>query len=237
MRLAPLASAAYALVALAALPTSHADSSLATTSPLAPQPSRTALLPIIERTQAPTARRMRHARRALAPLVERTHEGDEDEVGAAVTSREGAVGRSELEGSVPVVWVSEERGGASSAAASSSSSRRSRSTGLASTSTSLGSSSPSSTSTSSPQPTALGAAALLSAPLPGRTLAVFPVGLAFTSALLGLLLAVTAYMAYERLLYRRQFRTRRAEDAARQARTALEVEMRVMGGGGRGAAR
>ncbi|KPV73931.1 uncharacterized protein RHOBADRAFT_54516 [Rhodotorula graminis WP1] len=222
MRLAPLASAAYALVALAALPTSHADSSLATTSPLAPQPSRTALLPIIERTQAPTARRMRHARRALAPPVERTHEGDEDEVGAAVTSREGAVGRSELEGSVPVVWVSEERGGASSAAASSSSSRRSRSTGLASTSTSLGSSSPSSTSTSSPQPTALGAAALLSAPLPGRTLAVFP---------------VTAYMAYERLLYRRQFRTRRAEDAAREARTALEVEMRVMGGGGRGAAR
>lgn len=113
-------------------------------------------------------------------------------------------------------------------------------------------------SASSQPPTALPASALLSAPLPGRALAVHPVGLAVLSVLLGTLLVVrrpplllspsrqaeralitrerttqvVAYMTYERLLYRRQFRTRRAEGKARRA--AAGMELRCRGGEARG---
>ncbi|GAA5995980.1 uncharacterized protein JCM10292_004868 [Rhodotorula paludigena] len=53
--------------------------------------------------------------------------------------------------------------------------------------------------------------------LPGRSLAVPPVGLILLSSLVALLLAIVAFMTRERILYRRQFFTRRAEQQAREA--------------------
>jgi len=286
MRLPPLSLAALALPALAALPTSRSTTLALATSPLSAPPARTALLPLVEHTAAP-AQRMGRVRRASAPVEDDDGARGFDSAASSATagSLGAAAGRGELSGLGSTEMASDERVAAAGAATSSASQRRTRSTtsssraalspSPASPSPVLSSPSPSpSTSTASAPPTALAARALLSAPLPGRTLAVRPVGLAFTSALLGLLLAVRpppfppshpsplqasadprplarsqviAYIAYERVLYRRQFRARRAEEAARRAgererdrtraRAAQVIEMRDLGEGGGGAGR
>ncbi|GAA5916249.1 hypothetical protein JCM8208_001714 [Rhodotorula glutinis] len=237
MRLPRLSLAALALIALAAVPTSHGSSPATTTTLALSSPASGArVLPIVEHTAAPAARRMSLVRRAGA-AVDSVRDLDSATPGATAGEQGAAASDDELSRSMGMEQTPQER-----VAAHSSCVRRARSTppssplpSTAATPSSL------STTTSAAAPastTALPAAALLSAPLPGRTLAVLPVGLAFTSLLFSLMLAVIAYMAYERLLYRRQFVARRAEDAARRVTRAreVEVEMRVLSRGGGGPA-
>lgn len=266
-------SALSALLLLSTSPAARGSSGVTHPSPPDTTPRH---LRIVERTPAPT---MRTRARSLCKRRGRAARpgGPDDDAGADARLAPGkgpalrALAAQQGEGTSGLSQSTGEREAPSSTHAKRSASTRSgapRSTRPArasSSSSSATSRAPPTTpaSASSQPPTALAASALLSAPLPGRSLAVHPVGLAVLSVLLGTLLVVrrpplplspsrqaeralitrerttqvVAYMTYERLLYRRQFRTRRAEDKARRAAAGMELRCRGGGGGGGGEAR